>query len=69
MIPEVEATMLIKSVAVVRLQVISSEGTWLKDFNIEESNQKQDLNAHSLGATFSLAITSYNLDNYLTDLN
>ena len=69
MIPEVEASTLIKIVAGVCLHAISSEGTWLKDFNIEESNQIQDLYTHSKGATFSLAIASYNLDNCLTDLN
>jgi L-2-hydroxyglutarate oxidase len=70
MIPEVEANMLVKGTAGVRAQAMSAEGTLLMDFNIErEGNQIHVLNAPSPGATSSLAIASYILDNYLTDLN
>ncbi len=70
MIPEVEANMLVKGMAGVRAQAMSAEGTLLMDFNIErEGNQIHVLNAPSPGATSSLAIASYILDNYLTDLN
>jgi L-2-hydroxyglutarate oxidase len=70
MIPEVEASMLVKGTAGVRAQAMSAEGTLLMDFNIErEGNQIHVLNAPSPGATSSLAIARYILDNYLTDLN
>lgn len=70
MIPEVEANMLVKGTAGVRAQAMSAEGTLLMDFNIERvGNQIHVLNAPSPGATSSLAIASYILDNYLTDLN
>ncbi len=70
MIPEVEASMLVKGTAGIRAQAMSAEGTLLMDFNIErEGNQIHVLNAPSPGATSSLAIASYILDNYLTDLN
>ena len=70
MIPEVEANMLVKGTAGVRAQAMSVEGILLMDFNIErEGNQIHVLNAPSPGATSSLAIASYILDNYLTDLN
>lgn len=70
MIPEVEASMLVKGTAGVRAQAMSAEGTLLMDFNIErEGNQIHVLNAPSPGATSSLAIASYILDNYLIDLD
>jgi (S)-2-hydroxyglutarate dehydrogenase len=70
MIPEVEANMLVKGTAGVRAQAMSAEGTLLMDFNIErEGNQIHLLNAPSPGATSSLAIASYIIDNYLKDLN
>jgi len=70
MIPEVEANMLVKGTAGVRAQAMSAEGTLLMDFNIErEGNQIHVLNAPSPGATSSLAIASYIIDNYLKDLN
>lgn len=70
MIPEVEASMLVKGSAGVRAQAMSPEGTLLMDFNIErEGNQVHVLNAPSPGATSSLAIASYIISNYLTDLN
>ncbi len=70
MIPEVEANMLVKGTAGVRAQAMSAEGALLMDFNIErKGNQIHVLNAPSPGATSSLAIASYIIDNYLTDLN
>jgi L-2-hydroxyglutarate oxidase len=70
MIPEVEASMLVKGTAGVRAQAMDPSGKLLMDFNIERiGNQVHVLNAPSPGATSSLAIASYILDNYLTDLN
>jgi len=70
MIPEVEANMLVKGTAGVRAQAMSAEGTLLMDFNIErEGNQVHVLNAPSPGATSSLAIASYIIDNYLDDIS
>ena len=70
MIPEVEASMLVKSSAGVRAQAMDPSGKLLMDFNVErEGNQVHVLNAPSPGATSSLAIASYIIDNYLTDLN
>ena len=70
MIPEVEANMLEKGTSGVRAQAISAEGTLLMDFNIErKGNQIHVLNAPSPGATSSLAIAGFIINNYLTDLN
>lgn len=69
MIPEVEASMLVKGTAGVRAQAMSSEGTLLMDFNIErEGNQIHVLNAPSPGATASFAIAEHVLNNFLTDI-
>jgi len=70
MIPEVEASMLVKGSAGVRAQAMDPGGKLLMDFNIErDGNQVHVLNAPSPGATSSLAIANYILDNYLTDIN
>ena len=70
MIPEVEASMLEKGSAGVRAQAMDPTGKLLMDFNVErEGNQVHVLNAPSPGATSSLAIASYIIENYLTDLN
>ena len=70
MIPEVEASMLVKGSAGVRAQAMDPGGKLLMDFNIErDGNQVHVLNAPSPGATSSLAIASFILDNYLTDIN
>lgn len=70
MIPEVEANMLVKGSAGVRAQAMDVNGKLLMDFNIErEGNQIHVLNAPSPGATSSLAIANYIVQNYLTDLN
>jgi (S)-2-hydroxyglutarate dehydrogenase len=69
MIPEVEASMLVKGSAGVRAQAMDPAGKLLMDFNVErEGNQVHVLNAPSPGATSSLAIASYIIENYLTDL-
>jgi L-2-hydroxyglutarate oxidase len=70
MIQEVEASILVKGTAGVRAQAMDPSGKLLMDFNIErDGNQVHVLNAPSPGATSSLAIASYILDNYLTDIN
>jgi (S)-2-hydroxyglutarate dehydrogenase len=70
LIPEIEAHMLVKGSAGVRAQAMNDQGKLLMDFNIErEGNQIHVLNAPSPGATSSLAIASFILQNYLTDLN
>ena len=70
MIPDVEASMLVKGSAGVRAQAMDPSGKLLMDFNVErEGNQVHVLNAPSPGATASLAIASYVINNYLTDLN
>jgi L-2-hydroxyglutarate oxidase len=70
MIPEVEASMLVKGSAGVRAQAMDPSGKLLMDFNVErEANQVHVLNAPSPGATSSLAIASYVINNYLTDLD
>lgn len=70
MIPDVEASMLVKGSAGVRAQAMDPSGKLLMDFNVErEGNQIHVLNAPSPGATSSLAIASYVLDNYLSDIS
>lgn len=70
MIPDVESNMLQKGSAGVRAQAMDVDGKLLMDFKIERvGNQIHVLNAPSPGATSSLAIASYIIDNYLTDLN
>lgn len=70
MVPEVEASMLVKGSAGVRAQAMDPTGKLLMDFNVErEGNQIHVLNAPSPGATSSLAIASYIIENYLTDIN
>jgi len=70
MIPEVEANMLVKGSAGVRAQAMDPSGKLLMDFNVErEGNQVHVLNAPSPGATSSLAIASFIIENYLTDLH
>lgn len=69
LIPDISADMLVKGTAGVRAQAMDAKGNLLMDFNIERvGNQIHVLNAPSPGATSSLAIASYILENYLTDL-
>jgi L-2-hydroxyglutarate oxidase len=70
MIPEVDSSMLVKGSSGVRAQAMDQGGKLLMDFNIErEGNQVHVLNAPSPGATSSLAIANYIVNNYLTDIN
>lgn len=66
MIPEVDATMLERGITGIRAQAISVSGELQMDFNIiKRGRQIHVLNAPSPGATASLAIASYIIDNYL----
>lgn len=70
LIPEINESMLVKGTAGVRAQAMDPQGNLIVDFRItRDQNQVHVLNAPSPGATCSLAIASYILDNYLTDLN
>jgi L-2-hydroxyglutarate oxidase len=67
LIPEVEEYMFTKGgTAGVRAQAISPQGELLMDFNIiREKNQIHVLNAPSPGATASLSIAKYIIQNYI----
>jgi L-2-hydroxyglutarate oxidase len=67
LIPDVEEYMFTKGgTAGVRAQAISPRGELLMDFNIiKEKNQIHVLNAPSPGATASLSIAKYIIDNYV----
>ncbi|WP_026764076.1 L-2-hydroxyglutarate oxidase [Sediminibacterium salmoneum] len=67
LIPEVEDYMFTKGgTAGVRAQAISPQGEILMDFNIiKENNQIHVLNAPSPGATASLSIAKYIIQNYI----
>ncbi|MBT7659896.1 MAG: L-2-hydroxyglutarate oxidase, partial [Bacteroidetes bacterium] len=68
MIPDVNASMLERGPAGVRAQAISPEGTLQMDFNIiQKGRQVHVLNAPSPGATASLAIASYIIENHLSN--
>jgi len=70
LIPDINESMLVKGTAGVRAQAMDPQGNLIMDFRVvREGNQVHILNAPSPGATCSLAIASYVLDNYLTDLN
>ncbi len=71
MIPEVEDYMLQKSTAGgVRAQALDRQGNLLMDFKVERvANQVHVLNAPSPGATASLAIASYIIEHFLSDVN
>jgi L-2-hydroxyglutarate oxidase len=70
MIPEVEDYMLQKGTAGVRAQALDRQGNLLMDFNVERvANQVHVLNAPSPGATASLAIASYIIEHFLSDVN
>lgn len=70
LIPEVEDYMLEKGTAGVRAQALDVQGNLLMDFSVERvSNQIHVLNAPSPGATASLAIANYIINNYLPDLH
>jgi L-2-hydroxyglutarate oxidase len=68
MIPDVNASMLERGPAGVRALAISPEGTLQMDFNIiQKGRQVHVLNAPSPGATASLAIASYIIENHLSN--
>lgn len=65
LIPDIDASMFVKGTAGVRAQAMDSNGKLLMDFNIiREGNQIHVLNAPSPGATASLAIADYIIENY-----
>ncbi|MEI8109584.1 MAG: L-2-hydroxyglutarate oxidase [Chitinophagia bacterium] len=66
LVPDIEAGMFNKGTAGVRAQAMAQNGKLMMDFNIvREGNQIHILNAPSPGATASLAIADYILDEYL----
>ena len=68
LIPDINESDLVKGSSGVRAQAMSKEGNLIMDFKIEKvGNQVHVLNAPSPGATSSLAIASYIIENYLDD--
>jgi L-2-hydroxyglutarate oxidase len=67
LIPDIEPYMFTGGgTAGVRAQAVSPQGELIMDFNIvKENNQIHVLNAPSPGATASLSIAKYVIDNYL----
>jgi len=66
LVPDVEAYMFDKGTAGVRAQAMDSDGKLIMDFQIEKmDNQIHLLNAPSPGATASLSIANYIIDNYM----
>ncbi len=68
MMPEIDSSMLKKGGAGVRAQALDREGNLLMDFKVEKlENQIHVLNAPSPGATASLAIANYIINNYINN--
>jgi L-2-hydroxyglutarate oxidase len=66
MMPEIDNSMLKKGGAGVRAQALDPKGNLLMDFRVEKyGNQIHVLNAPSPGATASLAIANYIINNYI----
>jgi L-2-hydroxyglutarate oxidase len=66
MIPEIQEYMIEKGGAGVRAQAMSTKGELIMDFKIEKfDNQVHVLNAPSPGATASIAIANYIINNYI----
>ena len=66
LVPDISSDMFVKGTAGVRAQAMDENGKLLMDFNIlREKNQVHVLNAPSPGATASLAIADYILNEYL----
>ena len=66
LIPEIESSMFVKGNAGVRAQAMNDDGKLLMDFNVlREGNQIHVLNAPSPGATASLAIADYILNEFV----
>ena len=65
LIPEIDSSMLKKGTAGVRAQAMDKQGKLIMDFNvIRKGNQIHVLNAPSPGATASLSIADYIINNY-----
>ena len=68
MMPDIDSSMLKKGGAGVRAQALDPKGNLLMDFRIEKfENQIHVLNAPSPGATASLAIANYIINNYINN--
>lgn len=68
LIPDIELNMIEKGVAGVRAQAMDNQGNLIMDFRIrKEGNQIHVLNAPSPGATSSLAIADYVIENYINN--
>ena len=66
LVPDIKAGMFTKGTAGFRAQAMAKSGKLMMDFNIvREGNQIHILNAPSPGATASLAIADYIIDEYL----
>jgi L-2-hydroxyglutarate oxidase len=66
LVPDVESYMFDKGTAGVRAQAMDPDGKLIMDFQIEKiDNQIHLLNAPSPGATASLSIANYIIDNYM----
>ena len=67
-LPDIDSSMLKKGGAGVRAQALDPKGNLLMDFRIEKfENQIHVLNAPSPGATASLAIANYIINNYINN--
>tara|TARA_B100001175_G_C19494028_1_gene634256 strand:+ start:293 stop:1486 length:1194 start_codon:yes stop_codon:yes gene_type:complete len=65
LVPDINSSHLVKGTAGVRAQAMNNQGKLLMDFNVlREENQIHILNAPSPGATASLSIADYIIDNY-----
>jgi L-2-hydroxyglutarate oxidase len=68
MIPDIDVSMLERGPSGVRAQAISNSGELLMDFNVfRKERQIHVLNAPSPGATASLAIATYIVNNFVID--
>lgn len=66
LIPDIDSSMFVKGTAGVRAQAMDATGKLIMDFNvIRHKNQIHVLNAPSPGATASLAIADYIINEYL----
>jgi (S)-2-hydroxyglutarate dehydrogenase len=66
MIPDIQEHMIEKGMAGVRAQAMNPKGELVMDFKIEKfENQIHVLNAPSPGATASISIANYIINNYI----
>ena len=66
LVPEINSSMIEKGTAGVRAQAMSDEGELIMDFKIiKDDNQIHVISAPSPGATASLAIADYIIENYI----